>query len=134
MAEAPPNRSECGVYDCGSSPSDAAIVCKTSWRSCLVKCGKNLAVGEGFAKLLPQQRQVPSSGEDRTHLCVAAVQVSCRSLALRVSFGSSDDDLYLVRLVEVRVVYLFALLEEGNVLCPQPQPWIGASHDFRDPK
>ena len=47
MAEAPPKRSECGVYDCGSSPSEAAIVCKTSWRSCLVKCGKNLAVGEG---------------------------------------------------------------------------------------
>ena len=91
---------------------------------------KELGSWRRFARLLPQQRQVPSSGEDRTHLCAAAVQVPCRSLALRVGFGGSDNDLYLVRLVKVRVVYLFALVEEGDVLCSQPQPWVGASHDF----
>ena len=133
MAEAPPKRSECGVYDCGSSPSDATIVCKTSWRSCLVKLRKELGNWRRFARLLPQQRQVPSGGEDRTHLCATAVQVSCRSLALRVGFGGSDDDLYLVRLVEVRVVYLLALVEEGDVLCSQPQPWVDASHGFLRP-
>ena len=91
---------------------------------------KKLGSWRRFARLLPQQRQIPSGGEDRTHLCATTVSVSRRSLALRVGFGGSDNDLYLVRLVEVRVMYLSALVEEGDVLRSQPQPWVGASHDF----